>query len=108
MVSFLARPSEPSLSAQQGSRMSRVAKVGIALAACLFAGCTNPFTPAGYVGYVTKNPFFLPAHYYEVQTGPTSTGLGWRLFVNNVSITPQTTTEVFQGPTAVLAKDNLK
>jgi regulator of protease activity HflC (stomatin/prohibitin superfamily) len=71
-------------------------------------GCTNPSTPAGYVGYVTKHPYTMPARFYELQTGPTSTGLGWRLEVTNISVTPKTSTEEFRGPSAVLAKDNLR
>ena len=70
-------------------------------------GCTNPSTPAGYVGYVTKHPYTMPARFYALQTGPTSTGLGWMLEVSNISVTPNTSTEQFVGPTAVLAKDNL-
>ncbi len=70
-------------------------------------GCSNPSTPAGYVGYVTKHPYTMPARFYELQTGPTSTGLGWMLEVTNISVTPITSTEQFVGPTAVLAKDNL-
>ena len=71
-------------------------------------GCSNPFTPAGYVGYVTKHPYTMPARFYELQTGPTSTGLGWMLEVTNISVTPNTSTEQFVGPDAVLAKDNLR
>jgi hypothetical protein len=71
-------------------------------------GCTNPSTPAGYVGYVTKHPYTMPARFYELQTGPTSTGLGWMLDVTNISVTPNTSTEQFVGPDAVLAKDNLR
>jgi hypothetical protein len=71
-------------------------------------GCSNPATPAGYVGYVTKHPYTMPARFYELQTGPTSTGLGWRLEVTNISVTPNTSTEHFVGPDAVLAKDNLR
>jgi regulator of protease activity HflC (stomatin/prohibitin superfamily) len=71
-------------------------------------GCTNPSTPAGYVGYVTQNPYTMPARFYELQTGPTSTGLGWRLEVVNISVTPNTSTEAFYGPDAVLAQDNLR
>ena len=70
-------------------------------------GCSNPSTPAGYVGYVTKHPYTMPARFYALQTGPTSTGLGWMLEVTNISVTPNTSTEQFVGPTAVLAKDNL-
>jgi regulator of protease activity HflC (stomatin/prohibitin superfamily) len=79
----------------------------LAVLALGIIGCTNPSTPAGYVGYVTKHPYTMPARFYELQTGPTSTGLGWMLAVTNISVTPNTSTEQFVGPTAVLAKDNL-
>ena len=79
----------------------------LALLALGIIGCSNPSTPAGYVGYVTKHPYTMPARFYELQTGPTSTGLGWMLEVTNISVTPNTSTEQFVGPTAVLAKDNL-
>jgi regulator of protease activity HflC (stomatin/prohibitin superfamily) len=79
----------------------------LALLALGIIGCSNPATPAGYVGYVTKHPYTMPARFYELQTGPTSTGLGWMLEVTNISVTPNTSTEQFVGPTAVLAKDNL-
>ena len=79
----------------------------LALLAVGIIGCSNPSTPAGYVGYVTKHPYTMPERFYELQTGPTSTGLGWRLEVTNISVTPNTSTEQFVGPTAVLAKDNL-
>jgi len=79
----------------------------LAVLALGIIGCSNPSTPAGYVGYVTKHPYTMPERFYELQTGPTSTGLGWRLEVTNISVTPNTSTEQFVGPTAVLAKDNL-
>ena len=85
-------------------RLIPVLALGIALG---LIGCTNPSTPAGYVGYVTKHPYTMPARFYALQTGPTSTGLGWMLEVTNISVTPNTSTEQFVGPTAVLAKDNL-
>ncbi|HWY35210.1 MAG TPA: SPFH domain-containing protein [Nitrosopumilaceae archaeon] len=71
------------------------------------AACTNPSTPAGYVGYVTKHPMTTPVHFYGLQTGPTSTGLGWCLEANNIFVAPITSTEAFEGQTGVLAKDNL-
>src|SRR5882757_8642340 len=80
----------------------------ITVLALSIIGCSNPSTPAGYVGYVTKHPYTMPARFYELQTGPTSTGLGWRLEVTNISVTPNTSTEHFVGPDAVLAKDNLR
>ena len=65
------------------------------LALCII-GCSNPSTPAGYVGYVTKHPYTMPARFYKLQTGPTSTGLGWMLAVTNISVTPNTSTEQFR------------
>ncbi|HYB92021.1 MAG TPA: SPFH domain-containing protein [Candidatus Binataceae bacterium] len=85
------------------------AHVMFAIAVPLFLGaCSNPHTPAGYVGYVTKTPVFLKAHFYEVQVGPASTGMGWMLNVRNYSITPFDIDQTFEGDSAVLCKDNLK
>jgi len=70
--------------------------------------CSNPSTPAGYVGYVTKNPIAMKAHFYKLQLGPASTGLGWMLNVKNYSITPFDIDQTFEGENAVLCKDNLK
>ena len=71
-------------------------------------GCTNPNTPAGYVGYVTQGAIFGKAKFHSLQKGPTSTGLGWRLSVINVSVTPYAYTEDFIDKEAVLSRDNLK
>lgn len=79
-----------------------------AIAMCCLASCSNPSTPAGYVGYVTQGAFIGSDKFYAIQTGPTSTGLGWLLGVTNVSITPYTFSEEFSADTAVLSKDNLK
>ena len=73
-----------------------------------FAGSSNPFTPAGYVGYLTKGAVLGQSRYYGVQRGPTSPGRTWLLKVTNVSITPYTYTEDFAGEEAVLSRDNLK
>ena len=81
---------------------------GLGLVAINGVACSNPSTPAGYVGYVTKNPVTQPARFYELQTGPVSTGLGWQLSVINVSITPYNIDENFTGDQTVLSKDNLK
>jgi regulator of protease activity HflC (stomatin/prohibitin superfamily) len=100
------------MTARYGSRWSWPTGVALGLllatscVSCL--ACTNPQSPAGTVGYVTKVPFFMPSRFYELQTGPTSTGLGWRLFVANVDVTQQTSTEPFVGDAAVLSKDNLR
>ena len=54
-------------------------------------GASNPFTPAGYVGYLTKGAVIGHSRFYGVQRGPTSAGRTWLLDVTNVSITPYTT-----------------
>ena len=71
-------------------------------------GARNPFTPAGYVGYLTKGAIFGRSTFYGVQRGPTSAGRTWLLDVSNVSITPYTYSEDFTGNEAVLSRDNLK
>ena len=71
-------------------------------------GSSNPYTPAGYVGYVTKGAIFGQSRFFGVQRGPTSPGRRWLLEVTNVSVTPYTYTEEFVGDQAVLSRDNLK
>jgi hypothetical protein len=85
------------------------------LAVLLFAttviwllGSRNPYTPAGYVGYLTKGAFVGQSRFVGVQRGPTSAGRGWLLDVSNISITPYTYTEEFVGDSAVMSRDNLK
>lgn len=73
-----------------------------------FAGSQNPFTPAGYVGYLTKGAVFGHSRFYGVQRGPTSPGRTWLLRTTNISVTPYTYTEDFAGDDAVLSRDNLK
>jgi len=73
-----------------------------------FLGSRNPFTPAGYVGYLTKGAVFGHSRFYGVQRGPTSPGRTWLLDVTNVSITPYTYSEDFSANDAVLSRDNLK
>jgi regulator of protease activity HflC (stomatin/prohibitin superfamily) len=73
-----------------------------------FLGSSNPVTPAGYVGYLTKGAVFGKSRFYGVQKGPTSPGRTWLVHVANVSITPYTYTENFSGDDAVLSRDNLK
>jgi regulator of protease activity HflC (stomatin/prohibitin superfamily) len=72
------------------------------------AGSSNPFTPAGYVGYLTKGAVFGKSRFYGTQRGPTSAGRTWLLDVTNVSVTPYTYNEDFTGNDAVLSRDNLK
>jgi regulator of protease activity HflC (stomatin/prohibitin superfamily) len=95
------------------SRLSPIA--GLALVVFLafgalvwLVGSSNPFTPAGYVGYLTKGSVFGQSRYTGTQRGPTSPGRQWLLAVTNVSITPYTYTEDFSHDDAVLSRDNLK
>ena len=71
-------------------------------------GSHNPYTPAGYVGYLTKGAIFGQSRFHGVQHGPTSPGRSWLLDVTNVSVTPYTYTEEFSGEHSVLSRDNLK
>lgn len=73
-----------------------------------FCGSSNPETPAGYVGYLTRGAVFSKTEFYGLQTGPTSPGRAWMLRVVNVSVTPYTYTEGFNNGEAVLSKDNMK
>jgi regulator of protease activity HflC (stomatin/prohibitin superfamily) len=72
------------------------------------AGSSNPYTPAGYVGYLTRGAVFGKSKAIGVQRGPTSPGRGWLLHATNISVTPYTYTEEFTGDEAVLSRDNLK
>ena len=81
--------------------------LGFALVGWLL-GSHNPFTPAGYVGYLTKGAVFGKSRFYGIQRGPTSAGRTWLLDVTNISITPYTYTDEFTGNQAVLSRDNLK
>jgi regulator of protease activity HflC (stomatin/prohibitin superfamily) len=79
------------------------------LAAGIFlAGSSNPVTPAGYVGYLTRGAVFGHERFVGLQTGPTSSGRGWLLHATNVSITPYTYDEDFSGADTVLSSDSLK
>ena len=71
-------------------------------------GSSNPFTPEGYVGYLTKGAVMGHSRFYGIQRGPTSPGRSWLLDVTNVSITPYTYTDDFSHDDAVLSRDNLK
>jgi regulator of protease activity HflC (stomatin/prohibitin superfamily) len=80
----------------------------IAVVVIWLMGSRNPYTPAGYVGYLTKGAFIGQSRFYGVQRGPTSAGRGWLLDVSNISVTPYTYTEEFVGDNSVMSKDNLK
>lgn len=85
-----------------------VAAVVVLVAIVWLIGASNPETSAGYVGYLTQGALFGKTKFYDLQTGPTSPGRTWLLYVTNVSITPYTYTEDFVGNDSVLSKDNLK
>jgi regulator of protease activity HflC (stomatin/prohibitin superfamily) len=83
--------------------------LGSLVATCVWLlGSTDPFTPAGYVGYLTRGAVLGRATFYGIQRGPTSAGRSWLLDAMNVSITPYTYTENFVGDESVLSRDNLK
>src|SRR5688572_24877434 len=69
----------------------------VAVALIWLVGSANPYTPAGYVGYLTRGAVFGKSAFYGVQRGPTSAGRTWLLDVTNVSITPYTYNEDFTG-----------
>jgi regulator of protease activity HflC (stomatin/prohibitin superfamily) len=80
----------------------------IAAETVFLLGSSNPVTPAGYVGYLTRGAILGRERFVGLQTGPTSTGRGWLLHVINVPVTPATYDEDFSGADSVLASDNLK
>lgn len=67
-------------------------------------GCSNPDTPAGHEGYVRQGAIFGEVRYYGSQTGPSSTGLGWLLKVENVDFRWRTIDEDFE----VQSSDNIE
>jgi len=75
-------------------------------------GFHNVSTPAGYVGYVTRDSVFGQTQYVGLQQGPTSTGRGFLVHAVNVSVTPYTYDENFtitdKSDEAVVAHDKLK
>ena len=97
-----------------GVRIRRVvfAILGIVVALFVFANAlrlfSNPSTPPGYVGYLTRGAILGRAEFAGLQTGPTSSGLSWMLDVINISVTPYTYSEDFTGENAVLSADSLK
>jgi regulator of protease activity HflC (stomatin/prohibitin superfamily) len=91
-----------------GAAVVLVVVFTLAVAVVWSLGAANPFTPAGYVGYMTKGAVMGRSHFYGIQRGPTSPGRTWLLDVTNVSITPYTYTEDFSHDDAVLSRDNLK
>ena len=94
--------------AVRGALVVGIGTIFMFAVAIWFLGSRNPFTPAGYVGYLTKGAVIGQSRFYGTQRGPTSAGRTWLLDVTNVSVTPYTYTENFTGEDAVLSRDNLK
>lgn len=97
-----------SLIARTALIMAVAAIVSLVLLGGVFRLFRNPTTPPGYVGYVTRGAVVGKVQFYGLQTGPTSSGLGWLLDVTNVSVTPYTYTEDFTDESSVLSADSLK
>jgi regulator of protease activity HflC (stomatin/prohibitin superfamily) len=87
------------------SALAPIAVIGIVV---FLIGSSNPITPAGYVGYLTRGAVFGHERFVGLQTGPTSSGRGWLLHVVNISVTPYTYDEDFSGADTVLSSDSLK
>ena len=82
--------------------------MALGLAGVVFlSNSQNVRASAGYASYVYSKPIFGRSVFKSVLIGPASTGLRWRLNGQNVSITPYTYSEKFDGNTAILAKDKL-
>jgi len=74
------------------------------LAALGLSACTNPQTPAGFEGYVYHVPLiFGKSEFRSTMVGPSSTGLSWRLHVENVDMRAKSQSEQFN----LLTSDNL-
>jgi regulator of protease activity HflC (stomatin/prohibitin superfamily) len=68
------------------------------------AACSNPETPAGFEGYVYHVPWvFGKSEYRGTLRGPSSTGLSWRLYVENIDMRAKSFIEKF----SLLTEDNL-
>lgn len=85
-------------------RPNRIALFLLAALSALLGGCSNESTPEGHVGYIHYQPLiFGEAAYVGTQTGPTSTGVAWQLYVTNVDVRAKNYTEEFH----ILSRDNL-
>lgn len=71
----------------------------------LLIGCSNPFTPAGYEGYVYEKPrIFGKGGFQGVVTGPGNFGVSiWRNRAVNIDKRPNTYKESFK----IMTKDDL-
>ncbi|MCR9164265.1 MAG: SPFH domain-containing protein [Nannocystaceae bacterium] len=84
--------------------MPKTFKRWLLLATLGASACTNPQTPAGFEGYVYHVPLiFGSSEYRSTLVGPSSTGLSWRLYVENVDMRAKSQSEKF----SLLTSDNL-
>jgi len=84
--------------------MKKLMIVAVALGALAVSGCTNPETPAGFEGYVFHKPLlFGKMQYRKTVKGPGSTGVSWRLYVQNIDMRAASYQEDFD----LLTRDNL-
>jgi regulator of protease activity HflC (stomatin/prohibitin superfamily) len=98
------------------SLLARIGLIAIAIAAVVwllpfgnvFRLFRNPATAPGYVGYLTRGAVVGKAEFIGLQTGPTSSGLGWLLDITNLSVTPYTYSEDFSNDSSVMSADSLK
>lgn len=82
----------------------RAAILALSVAAAAACGCTNPEVPQGHEGYIYYTPLlFGSMEYRETLRGPASTGVSWRLYVENVDMRAKSYKEDFQ----LLTRDNL-
>jgi hypothetical protein len=100
--------SNVSLKTMLGTAFAIVIFLGLILwGAVWYCGSNNPTISAGYVGYLVQGSWFGHAKFVGLLKGPASPGKIWLLNSTNISITPYTYTEDFDGNTKVLSKDNL-
>jgi regulator of protease activity HflC (stomatin/prohibitin superfamily) len=79
-------------------------KTLVLCAAFALVACSNPETPAGFEGYVYHVPLtFGKMAYKGTLKGPSSTGLSWRLYIENIDMRAKSFQEQFK----LLTADNL-
>lgn len=84
--------------------MKTIKALMLSLAIASGVACTNPETPQGYEGYIYYVPLiFGKMEYRDFQRGAATTGISWRLFVENIDMQARSYPEKFQ----LLTVDNL-
>jgi regulator of protease activity HflC (stomatin/prohibitin superfamily) len=84
--------------------MKSIKAMILSVALLTTGACTNPETPQGFEGYVYYVPLiFGQMEYRDTMRGAATTGISWRLFVENVDMQARSYPEKFQ----LLTVDNL-